>query len=111
MLAHLAVEVDLAADTRLDEPVGKDKVGVELETGVVKNEVDAAALEVDNELRELIEVVAENVLLGGSKVVTTSRLKGLDVVLGHVNEQRQVGRVAPQTDYMSAPAHKAQGVW
>jgi len=46
-----------------------------------------------------VQVVSENVLLGSSKMLTTSRLELLDVVLGHVDEERQVGRVTPKADY------------
>jgi hypothetical protein len=45
-----------------------------------------------------VQVVSENVLFGSSKVFTPGRLELLDVILGHVDKQRQVGRVTPETD-------------
>lgn len=54
----LAVEPDLPADARLDEPVGVDQVAVELEPGVVEDEVDPAILHRADELPELVQVVS-----------------------------------------------------
>jgi hypothetical protein len=43
-------------------------------------------------------MVAKNVLLRRCKVLTTGRLESLDLLLGHVDEQGKVGRVAPKAD-------------
>ncbi len=94
----LAVEVDLVGDARLDEPVGVDAVTVQLETGIVKDEIDTATLHVGNELPETVEVVTENVLFGSGKVFTSRGLEVLDVIFGHVDEERQVGSVTPEAD-------------
>lgn len=42
-------------------------------------------------------MVAENVLLGSGKVLTTGGLKVFNVLLGHVDEQREIGSVTPET--------------
>lgn len=94
----LAVEDDLRACTRLDEPVGIDQITVQLETGIVENKVDSTVLDGHGVIGELVKVVSKNVLLGRSEMFTTGRLELLDVLLGHVDQQRQVGRVAPQAD-------------
>lgn len=45
-----------------------------------------------------MEVVSEDVLLSGSEGLSTGRLELLDVLLGHVDQERQIGRVTPETD-------------
>ena len=47
---------------------------------------------------EFVQVVSENVLFSGGKSITTCRLEFLDVLLGHVDEKRQIGRVTPKTN-------------
>ena len=96
----LSVEDDLRAGTRLDEPVSVNHVTVQFETGIVEDKVDSAILDGEDVIGEFGKVVSENVLLSGGEVVTTGRLELLNVLLGHVNEKRQVGRVTPETDYV-----------
>lgn len=110
------MEDDLGTDTGLDEPVGVDEIAVQLETwlvsfcctvsmsrsdqltGVVEDKVNPATLDVGNVVGKSTEVVSENVLLGRGEVVTTGRLELPDVLLGHIDEERQIGGVTPETD-------------
>ena len=78
-----------------------DAVAVQLEPSVVEHKVYAPAgvcAQADDGLPETLHVVSENVLLGCSKVGASGGLKRLDLVLRHVNEKRQVRRVAPEAD-------------
>ena len=92
------MEDDLVACAGLNEPVGVDQVTVELETGIVENKVNSAILDGRDVLGEFVEVVPENVLFSRGEVVTTGRLKLLDVLLGHVDQQGEIGRVTPKAD-------------
>lgn len=109
----LAVEDDLVASTRLDEPIGVHEVTVKLETckpqpkplsryqkltSVVKDKVNSAILDCHNVVGKLVQVIPENVLLRCGQSITTGRLKLLDVLLGHVDKKRQIGGVTPQTN-------------
>jgi len=95
----LSVEDDLLAGTGLDEPVGVYQIAVQLETGVVEDKVDSAVFDGENVVGELVQVVSENVLLGRGEVFTTGRLELLDVLLRHVDEKGEIGRVTPETDW------------
>lgn len=92
------MENDLLAGSRLDEPVGVDKIAVKLKTGIVENKVNTPALEVGDVVGQLVQVVSKNVLFSVGEVLATSGLKLLDVLLGHVDEKRKIGRVTPKTD-------------
>jgi len=75
-----------------------DEVAVKLETGIVEDKVDPSStlvLELFHGLPQLGEVVIEDVLFGPSELFATGSLQPLDLFLGHVDEQRQVGRVTP----------------
>lgn len=50
------------------------------------------------QLPDVFEMVSEDVLLCGGKVLSSGALQALDVLLSHVDEQRQVGGVAPKAD-------------
>lgn len=56
------------------------------------------SLDVREQGPDPVDVVAQDVLLRRRKMLTASALKVLDVVLGHVDEQAQVSRVAPETN-------------
>jgi hypothetical protein len=66
----LAVEDDLVADARLDQPVGVHEVAVELETGIVEHKVDAPAADLGDVVGKSVEVVTEDILLGRGEGVT-----------------------------------------
>lgn len=95
----LSMEDDLLAGTGLDQPVGVYQIAVQLETGVVEDKVDSAVLDGENVVGELVQVVSENVLLGRGEVFTTGGLELLDVLLRHVDEKGEIGRVTPETDW------------
>jgi hypothetical protein len=97
-LVSLTMEDNLFTDAALDEPVGEDEITVELETGIVEDKVDTAALKVEHVVGEIVQVVAKNVLLSGGKVLSAGRLELLDVLLGHVDKEGQIGRVTPETN-------------
>ena len=64
-------------------------IAIQLESSIVKNEVDASAsllAEVLNTIPQLMEMVSKNVLLRCGQVITASGLKRFDLFLGHVNE-------------------------
>jgi hypothetical protein len=84
----------LAVGRAGDEPVGKNKVGEELEAGVIEHDVDARALE----RREMIpgggQVVVDDPVTAIAGVVT---LEGFDVGVGEAGEEGEVARgVAPE---------------
>lgn len=77
-------------------------VTVQFESSVIENEVDSAAgfaAEVLNGVPEFAHVVAQDILFGSSEVVSARRLKGFDLLLGHVDEKGEIGRVTPQANY------------
>ncbi len=43
-------------------------------------------------------MVSENVLLCSSEVLTAGGLELLNIFLGHVDEEREIGRVTPEAD-------------
>jgi hypothetical protein len=43
-------------------------------------------------------MITEDVFLGRRKMVTTCRLKRLDLLLGHVDQEGEVGGISPKTD-------------
>lgn len=69
-----------------------------IRTGIVEDKVNTAALDASHVLGQRGEVIPENVLLGGGERVTAGRLELLDVFFSHVDQEGQVGRVAPETD-------------
>jgi hypothetical protein len=116
----LSVEPDLLGKAALDQEIGYalppgmlatntdlvitskvltiDEVAVELETGIVEDKVDPSStliLEFLSRSPTIGEVVVENVLLGPSELFAAGSLQPLDLLLGHVDEQRQIGRVTP----------------
>ena len=102
VLAHpgesLSVEADLSANTARDQKVCIDHVAVEFETGVIEDKVDSSILHFADDLPERVHVVSKNVGFGGSEVLSSGRLESLDIILGHVDQERKIGRVTPQAD-------------
>jgi hypothetical protein len=116
----LSVVDDFLADSALNQPIGVDElvknndissipktlpvksppthITVKLETGIIQNKVDPASLHASNLFGDLVEIVTQNILLGSRQVLSSGRLQLLDVLLGHVDQQRQVGRVTPETN-------------
>jgi len=119
----LSVEPDLLGKATLDQEIGYtlqpctsvtdtnlvvtindltiDEVAVKLETGIVKDKVDPSStlvLELFHGLPQLGEVVVKDVLFGPSELFATGSLQPLDLLLGHVDKQRQVRRVTPQAN-------------
>lgn len=92
------MEDDLLADSALDQPIGVDEITVKLESGIVEDKVDPASLHGSNLVGNLVEIVTQNVLFGGRQVLSSGGLQLLDVLLGHVDQEGQVGRVSPETD-------------
>jgi hypothetical protein len=60
-----------------------------------------------------VKVISEDVLLGSGERLPTGRLKLPDVLLGHIDEERQIGRVTPKADYTVSNDHgvKAYSPW
>ena len=94
----LSVEADLLADSTRDQEVGIDHVAVQLESGVIEDKIDSSIFHLGNNIPKCVHVVSENVGLGGSEVLSSGRLESLDVLLRHVDQQREIGRVSPQAD-------------
>ena len=84
-------EIDAAALALAGDPVGLVDIGVD---------VADLVLEFLDELPELLKVIAEDVLLGLGEVVAAGALQALDLLLRHVDQEREVGRVAPQADWI-----------
>ena len=116
----LSVEPDLLGKATLDQEIGYtlqpctlvtdadlavrvnvltiDEVTVEFETGIIKDKIDPSStltLEFFHRLPQLGEVVIKDVFLGPSELFAAGSLQPLDLLLGHVDEQRQIGRVTP----------------
>lgn len=78
-----------------------DHVAVKLEASIIEHKVDpttGVATEVTDDLPKTANVVSENVLLCSSKMFTTGGLQLPDILLGHVDEEREIGRVTPEAD-------------
>lgn len=98
---RLGAENDLSSQVGGEEEASKDKVNVELETGVVEDKVNTALglAGIASLLESLIgsgEVVDENVLL--RLLASLSSLELLDIFVGEVGQQRQVSGVTPEAD-------------
>ena len=65
---------------------------------IVEDEIEPAILHLSKQVPNLIHLITKNVLLGISKVFTTSRLQVPNVIFSHVDEERQVRRVSPEAD-------------
>ena len=98
---RLGTQDNLGGQAGGEQESGQDEVDVELEAGVVEDKVDATlrlAL-IASLLEQLVglrEVVDENVLL--SLLAGLGTLQLLDVLVGHVGEERKVGGVAPEAN-------------
>ena len=78
-----------------------NKIAVQLEPGIIQHKIDPTTsrdLEGLHRVPQLRKVVSKDVLLGSRKVGTPSRLETFDLLLGHVDKQRKVGRIAPETN-------------
>lgn len=85
-----------------------DHVTIQFESSVIENEVNPTTgldPEVLDGAPKFTHVVAQDVLFGGSEVLSARRLKGLDLLLGHVNEKGQIGRVPPQANYYDGESY------
>ena len=92
---------DVGREAGGEQVAGQDQVDVELEAGVVEDDVDAALLIAgflgsEQQIEGGGEVVDEDVLLGC--LPRLGALELLDVLVGQVGEEGQVGRVAPEAD-------------
>lgn len=97
----LGVEDDVGGEAGGQQVAGEDEVDVELEAGVVEDDVDPAfGLALGLGLLEGVkgagEVVDQDVLLGG--LAGLGALELLDVLVGQGGEEGQVGGVAPEAD-------------
>jgi hypothetical protein len=81
-----------------NHPLPSIHITVELEPGIVEDKVDPASLHGGDLVGDLVEVVTQDVLLRGREVLSSGGLQLLDVLLGHVDQEGQVGRVSPQAD-------------
>ena len=52
-----------------------------------------------DEIPQLTKMVPENVLLSGGQMIPASRLKGLDLVFRHVDEERKIRGIPPETNW------------
>lgn len=77
------------------EPRSKSARGL---TGIVKNKVNPSTPDARDVFRKRPQIIPKDVLLRSSESLTTSRLKLLDVLLSHVDQKRQIGRVTPETN-------------
>ena len=65
-------------------------VAVQFESGIVQDEIYATASLVSKGLKCLpkpVEVIAEDILLRSSEMITTGGLEGFDLLLGHVDKE------------------------
>jgi hypothetical protein len=112
------MEPDLLSESTLNQEVGWrrwskeipanrctaltiNEVAIKLKPGIIQHEIDPTTprcLESFDRIPQLWQVVSEDVLLRRCKVVATSGLEALDLLFGHVDEQRKVGRIAPEAD-------------
>lgn len=100
---RLGEEDDVGGEPGGEEVPREDEVDEELEAGVIEDDVDAAmglaaggGLEVFEGGEGVGEVVDDDVGLGGFAGLRALQL--LDVVVGKVREEGEVGRVAPEAD-------------
>lgn len=81
-----------------------DAVAVQFEASIIKNEIYSSTsliAEDFDSVPKTVEMVAEDVLFSSGKVVATGGLERLDLFLGHINQERKVGRVAPEAYWVS----------
>jgi hypothetical protein len=82
-----------------------DTIAVQFEPCVIQDKVNPASrfpANILDSVPKVVEVVAKNVLLSCCEVLSASRLESLDLLLGHVYEQRKISRVTPQANYISS---------
>jgi len=77
-------------------------ITIKFEPSIVQNKVDPASLHASDLFGDLVKIVTQDVLLGSRQVLSSGRLQLLDVLLGHIDQQGQVGRVTPETDYVQS---------
>lgn len=80
-------------------------VAIQLESRVVQNEVYSSPISLPHRLDTIpkaIHIIAQDIFLRGSQMLATCGLERFDLFFGHIDEERQVCRIAPQTDYGSA---------
>jgi hypothetical protein len=100
-LTNQGIDLGCGSQTGGDEVAGEDEVDEEFEAGVVQDDVDAALffalfLRRSEHFERLGQVVDEDVLL--AVLARLRALQLLDVLVAQVGQQREVRRVAPQTD-------------
>lgn len=85
-----------------------DHITIKFESSVIEDKVNPTAgldPEILDGVPEFAHVVAQDVLFSSSEVLSTRRLKRLDLLLGHVNEKRQISRVPPQANYCDGESY------
>jgi len=96
-----SVEANLLRKAALDEKIGVHAIAIQLKSSIIKHKVDSTArllTELFRALPKLVEVITKNIFLGGSEMVTPGGLEGLYLFLGHVDQEREISRVAPETN-------------
>lgn len=96
------MELDVGGKPTLDEEIRVDTVTVQFKPSVIEDEVDTPTglpAEPLDALPELWQVVSENVLFGSGEMFAAGRLKSLELLFSHVDEEGKIGRVTPEADY------------
>lgn len=79
-----------------------DAVTIQLKSSVIKHKVNSTArllTELFHTLPKLAKMITKNIFLGGSEMVTAGGLERLNLLLGHVDQEGEIGRVSPKADY------------
>lgn len=107
--AHIGSENEVLQSTG-NAQLTVDAVAVQLEPGVIQYEVDSSTSvvpQIQDSLPETLQVVPENILLCSSEVVAAGGLERLDLILSHVDEERQIRRIAPKANCSEASETRA----
>ena len=82
-----------------------DTVTVEFETSVIEDKVDTSTLTICaltfqffDDLPKPVHMITKDIFLCVAERVAAGRLERFDLFLSHVDEQRQIRRIAPKAD-------------
>ena len=79
-----------------------DHVTIQLEACIVKYKINSATCflsQIFDSRPKTIQIITQNVLLGCCQVITSCWLQGLDLFFSHVDEERQICGISPQTNW------------
>jgi hypothetical protein len=78
-----------------------DAIAVQFKSSVVEYKIYSASClvpDIFDAVPKLVEMISKNIFLGGREVVASCRLKRLDLVLGHIDQKREISRISPKAD-------------